>query len=276
MNEIELLFTDILNCKRHDLYLNKYISLDKEKRRFLNQALMRRFNGEPIQYILGKAEFMGLEFKVNKDVFIPRPETEILVEAVINCVSPLARSCLPAGRCPVCPLKILEIGTGSGCIAISLAKFLQVNVIATDISNLALEVAKQNALLHNVDNKIKFIQGDLFTIYDLRITNYDTIVSNPPYIPSIDMKDLPLEVRNEPVLALDGGKDGIDIYRRIIKECPRYLKDNGYLIMEIGFGQCQTLKNIFKNSGKLEIIDIVRDYNNIERVIVAQKKKWIN
>ena len=274
MNEIELLFTDILNCKRHDLYLNKYISLDKQKRRFLNRALMRRFNGEPIQYILGKAEFMGLEFKVNKDVFIPRPETEILVEAVINCVSPLARSCLPAGRCPVCPLKILEIGTGSGCIAISLAKFLRVNVTATDISNLALEVAKQNALLNNVE--INLLKSDLFMSCELGVGSSEIIVSNPPYIPSTDMKDLPLEVRNEPVFALDGGKDGIDIYRRIIKECPRYLKDYGYLIMEIGFGQCQTLKNIFKNSGKLEIIDIVRDYNNIERVIVAQKKKWIN
>lgn len=262
MNETELLFTDVLNCDRLSLYLNRDTVLDKNKSILLSSILKRRILGEPIQYILGKVEFMGLEFKVNKDVFIPRPETEILVEIAINIVKLL--SCQT--------VKLLDIGTGSGNIAVSLAKFLpRARIYATEISKQALEVAKDNAKSNNVE--INFIQSDLFNNYELRTNNYELIISNPPYIATSEIELLQPEIRYEPRIALDGDKDGLDFFRRIIKEAPKYLKENGFLIMEMGFNQAESVKNIFQNSPGFEIIEVVKDYNNIERVIVAQ---WIN
>ena len=261
MNEAELLFTDILNYDRHRLYTDKNILLDKGKRQLISQALRRRINGEPIQYIIGKAQFLGLEFKVKKDVLIPRPETEILVETVTKFVSSF--------RSKVLKVSILDIGTGSGCIAVSLAKLLtDVEITATDISNEALEVAKQNALLNNVE--VNFIQSDLFAYSALRTAHYDMIVSNPPYIPTGAIDKLQPEVRYEPRIALDGGEDGLDFYRRLIPESPRYLKPAGFLIMEIGDKQKEVIEKIFQKYDNFEIIDIVRDYNNIDRVIVAR------
>lgn len=260
MNESELIFTEILNCDRLSLYLNKDTLLDKNKSSLLSSILKRRILSEPIQYILGKLEFMGLEFKVNKDVFIPRPETEMLVETAINIVKLL--------NCQT--VKIWDIGTGSGNIAISLAKFLpQAEIFATDISREALEVAKENAKLNNA--KINCTQSNLFNNYHLRPISYDLIISNPPYIPTPMIELLQPEIRYEPVIALDGGKDGLDFYRKIIQRAPLYLKENGFLIMEMGFNQGESVKNIFQNSPNFEIIEKVLDYQNIERVIVAQK-----
>jgi release factor glutamine methyltransferase len=277
--EGEWLLSSILGCNRIDLYIgNKNVS--KEEIGRFNQMFEDILNGRPIQYILGKTEFMGLEFIVNPDVFIPRPETEILVEKVIEIVQSLkfkVRS-------------ILDIGTGSGCIAISLAKFLKnVEVTATDISNKALEIAKQNALLNNVE--INFLQSNLFTNYKLRTTNYELIVSNPPYIPTGELKDLPKEVKFEPTVALDGGRDGLDFYRYIINEARYYLKYKGYLIMEVEQGQVPEIQKIFKNSNPVrntkfnkrnkisnranqsKLLEAIKDYRGIERVIVAQ---WIS
>ena len=266
MNETELLFTEILNYNQLDLYLNKDISLDKAQASLISEVLKRRIQGQPLQYILGKTEFMGLEFKVTPDVFIPRPETEILVETVIKQSSIIHH--------PSSVPNILDIGTGSGCIAISLAKLLSnVKIIATDISSSALKIAQRNALLNNLDDKIKFINSDLFTSYELRFTNYDIIVSNPPYIPASEIEVLQAEIKYEPRIALDGGKNGLDFYRRIIKETPSYLKKGGFLIMEMGFNQREAIKNIFQKSRVFQIIEFVKDYNNIDRVVVAQKKK---
>jgi len=159
MNETELLFTEVLNCDRLFLYQHRSSCVDKAKSFLIASVLKRRIKGEPIQYILGKTEFMGLEFKVNRNVFIPRPETEILVEAALRIVS-----CV---MCHVSCVNILDLGTGSGCIAVSLAKFLpQAHITAIDISENALEIAKQNALLNNV--KINFLHSNLFTSYELR------------------------------------------------------------------------------------------------------------
>lgn len=266
MTEAELLFTDILNCDRLSLYLNKEIPLDKEKATFISSALERRIKGEPIQYILGKTEFMGLEFKVNRDVFIPRPETEILVETVIRYSSCVMRhaSCI----------NVLDIGTGSGCIAISLTKFLSnVRITATDISQEALKVAKDNAQVHNVINKILFIKSNLFSTYNLTPNTYDLIVNNPPYIPSAEIDNLQPEIKYESRIALDGGVDGLDFYRRIIRDSTRYLKKGGFLAVEMGFGQRYAIENIFQSVGNFEIIEVVKDYNNIERVIIAQNAK---
>jgi release factor glutamine methyltransferase len=213
----------------------------------ISSVLKRRITGEPIQYILGRTEFMGLEFKVNHDVFIPRPETEVLVETVMRFsrVSPTETS-------------ILDLGTGSGCIAVSLAKFLpNAKIDAVDISKEALKIAKENAGLNEV--KINFSHSDLFTGLESQKKTYDIIVSNPPYIRTSDIASLQPEVRCEPRLALDGGEDGLDFYRRIIDDALYYLRKGAFLIMELGLGQSKTVKNIFQKQNNFEIMDIVKD-----------------
>ncbi len=280
MNEAELLFTQILNCNLRDLYLDRNRLLDKQNSEFISTVLKRRVAGEPIQYILGKTEFMGLEFKVIPGVFIPRPETEILVETVIKVTR--SQSSAKIWRIPpkfgeISPvklagtkIKILDIGTGSGCIAISLAKLLpNAEVTATDVSSLALEVAKENAKLNNV--KINFIKSSLFAALQLQAVAYDLILSNPPYISTSEIKLLQREVRYEPRVALDGGRNGLNFYRRIIKNAPENLAENGYLILEMGFTQRQCIEKIAHTSKGLSVVEIVRDYNNIERVVVLKK-----
>jgi len=264
MNESELLFTQILDCNRADLYLNRDLPLAKDKAALVSSVLRKRCCGEPLQYILGKTEFMGWEFMVAPGVLIPRPETEILVEAAVK-IAP-RRPGAPASQ-----LKVLDLGTGSGCIAISLAKFIKnINVTASDISGEALEIAKQNASLNNVE--IRFLQGDLFSNYDLRPMTYDLIISNPPYVPTAEIDTLQPEVRQEPAIALDGGRDGLDFYRRIIAEAPAYLRGEGFLIMEMGFNQCSAIKEIFNSCGKFRIVEVIKDYTHIDRVIVAKMK----
>jgi len=262
MNESELLFSQVLGCDRVSLYLDKDRRLKKDESKVIAAALKRRILGEPIQYILGKADFMGLSFKVTPSVLIPRPETEVLVEKAIEVVT---RHMTHDTR-----LGILDLGTGSGCIAVSLAKFLpNAKIDALDISEDALEIARTNAKLNNV--KINFKRGDLFSPCSLEPRAYNLIVSNPPYIVSSEINKLQPEVRYEPSLALNGGRDGLDFYRRIIKNAPKFLKKHGLLIMEMGFSQAEDLKNIFQNSHKFEIIEVIKDYNNIERVVVARK-----
>lgn len=283
MNEAELLFTQILNCSRQDLYLQRDRPLDKKNCELISRAFRRRLTGEPIQYILGNTEFIGLEFKVTPDVFIPRPETEILVETAIKTIKSQRYANIPpylmggyAARCGKSPshqvtkLKILDIGTGSGCIAISLAKSLpDTEVTATDISSLALRVARENAKLNNV--KVNFLKSNLFDLYDLRPMVFDLIVSNPPYIPTSEIQGLAPEVRYQPRMAFYGGSDGLNFYRRIIREAPANLRENGHLILEIGFNQRKAIEEITRVSGELSIVEISRDYNNIERVIVFKK-----
>lgn len=270
MNETELLLTDILNCSRLSLYLNQDIFLNKAESSLVSSVLKRRIKAEPIQYILGKTEFFGLEFKVTADVFIPRPETEILVETVLEIASSFK---LHAPR-----LNILDIGTGSGNISISLAKLLKdCRIIAVDISKQAIVVAKNNAILNGVETKVSFIKQDFFDLQpaacSLQPKSFDFVVSNPPYIPTQEIETLQPEVRYEPHIALDGGNDGLDFYRRIIEETPHYLRKDGFLIMEMGFNQKEAVKNIFQKSGYFEIIEFVKDYNNMDRVIIAKKRE---
>jgi len=249
-----------------DLYLNKDIVLDKNARFFIASALKRRIKGEPIQYILGKADFMGLEFKVTPDVLIPRQETEILVETAVKQVT-------KSQGHKVTSVRILDVGTGSGCIAVSLAKLLRdVEITATDISSKAIEIAEYNAGINNVSEKIKFINIDLSSSLGVYgCARYDIIVSNPPYIPFGEINTLQAEIQYEPRIALDGGSDGLDFYRRIIiGAAAGLLKKSGSLIMEMGFGQKEEIENIFRESGKYEIIEITKDYSGIDRVIAAQ------
>ena len=254
MIESELLFTHVLDCDRVSLYLNKDTHLTSKQANFISSSLKRRMRGEPLQYILGKTEFMGLDFKVNKNVLIPRPETEILVEAALKYVK---------GK------KILDLGTGSGCIAVSIAKKLPAGEItAVDISKDALELAKENAKLNGV--KIRFLRANFFKGLSAK---YDLIISNPPYVPCGQIRSLQPELQYEPLVALDGGSDGLASYRKIIKEAPDYLKDSGILIMEMGFNQRKYIEDIFKETEYFDIIEIIKDYNNIDRIIVAKKGK---
>jgi len=256
MTERELIFTSVLNLDRTQLYLGDYRINNRHAGR-LADIFLQRARGRPLQYILGKADFFGLEFEVNGSVFIPRFETEILVETAIE----LARQ--------NSLFKILDVGTGSGCIAISIAKNIQQAVIdALDISLSALTVARKNASNHNVDGRVRFLNGDLFPPGG----SYGLIVSNPPYIRRGDLCSLPQKVKQEPLIALDGGDDGLDFYRRIAKGVNFHLEEGGFLLMEMGCGQAEEVRDILKELRLFDRIELIKDYSNIERVIVARKK----
>lgn len=265
MNEAELLFTHILDCSRVSLYQNKDKILDRDKLELIASVLKRRLNAEPLQYILGKTEFMGLDFIVNPSVLIPRPETEILVETALKYLLISKDDGSVAGS-----HRILDLCTGSGCIAVALAKNLaSASVDASDISYEALEVARENAALNNV--AVNFIQSDLFKSKLILTGSYDMIISNPPYIVADEIKGLEPEVQREPRLALDAGSDGLDFYRRIIMDAHSFLKVNGLLLFEMGFNQRPALEELFVNSKLFQIIRVIKDYNNIDRVIVGRK-----
>jgi len=226
------------------------------------QALRRRVRGEPLAYILGKTEFMGLEFYVSPEVLVPRQDTEVLVEAAIGWVNKL--TCQQANK-----LKILEIGTGSGCIAVSLARALSgCRITATDISAPALEVAAENARKNKVSGQIDFIQNDLFPPAGAVKEKFDLIVSNPPYVRSADIAALEPEVRAEPRLALDGGKDGLDFFRRILRDGEDWLRPGGAVMAEMGYDQKEAVSALCSRSEKFTIQDIIKDYNGIDRVVV--------
>ena len=259
MNEAELVLTHVLNCDRLSLYLNKDVALGKDKSTAVLGILKRRISGEPLQYILGKCEFMGIEFKVDKRVLIPRPETEILVESIIeelnlNKISP----------------KILDLGTGSGCIAVSLAKLIPKAIIwASDISGEVLKLASENSVLNKV--KVKFLQADLFSSPELNGEKFDLIVSNPPYIQVSQLDCLAKEISFEPILALRAGIDGLDFYRKIISQAEVYLNNDGILAFEVGFDQAEDVYVMFLKE-KFRDLKIINDYNNIKRVVLAKKR----
>ncbi len=258
MNEAEVLFSHLLGCGRTQLYLNAKTCPGRAALRSASRVLKARIAGEPLQYILGVSEFMGLQFSVGRDVLIPRPETEILVE---HCIGLLKES--PEAR-------VLEIGTGSGCIAVSLAKFCPRAIVeACDISAKALKTARKNAAANAV--KVKFYASDLFSSVPPG-ARYDLIVSNPPYIASGDIPGLSPEVTCQPRISLDGGRDGLDFYRRIIPGSLDFLSPQGYMALEIGYGQDEKVKNILINARFFAIIDIVEDYNGIQRVVIAKKR----
>ena len=261
MNEAELVLTHVLNCDRLSLYLNKDASLDTHKSAQVLQILKRRITGEPLQYILGTTEFMGYEFKVDPRVLIPRPETEILVSCAQDKLKSTGKA---AGS------KILDLGTGSGCIAICLAKlFPQAEIWATDLSESALQLAQENARLHQV--KIKFLAGDIFNALNNNSEKFDLIISNPPYICQVELSGLAKEISFEPVLALAGGLDGLDFYRRIISQAAGYLNIDGLLAMEVGANQAASVRQIC-GEHNFNVLAVIKDYNHIQRVVIAQQR----
>ena len=262
--ECEMLMSHILKCERHQLYIMGNEPLELSLQLAYQSMLEKRLNGEPIQYILGNKEFMGLSLNVDRRVLIPRFDTEVLVESVLDAVASK-----PA------PIRILDLGTGSGAIAISLAVHLPKSVItAVDIKEDALCVAQHNAELNMVSDKIDFYCGDLF--YALDNDRYqgffDVIVSNPPYIPSSDIDSLMTEVKDfEPRSALDGGRDGLDFYRRIADTAYKFLRLDGLVAVEIGYGQGSAVRSIFQEVGKYCEMITIKDLAGIDRVAAFNK-----
>jgi release factor glutamine methyltransferase len=218
----------------------------------------RRLFGEPMQYIVGEAEFYGLSFHVNRDVLIPRPETEHLVEKAIALASEFARP------------RIVDVGAGSGAIAVALTHALPfAHVTATDISAAALAVAKSNAARNGVADRVRFLEGDL--LEPVAGEQFDIVVSNPPYVPKSDRNTLHEEVRNyEPALALFAGKDGLEIYSRLIPAAFGALVSGGYVLLEIGYGQQEATQALLKKEG-FAGIEFISDLRGIPRVAVARR-----
>ena len=251
-----------------DLRTNESLQVEGEGLRRALDLLQRRANREPLQYLLGTQEFCGVEFEVEPSVLIPRPETELLVDAAVR----YAGMQSAAGRRPV----IVDMGTGSGCIAVSLARRMPLAVLyATDRSAEALRVARRNAERHGVAGQVTFLEGDL--LQQLRACGVsgrvDLVISNPPYIAEREWEALQPEVRLfEPRIALAGGEDGLAIYRRLVQEAAELLHTAGWLIMEVGQGQAESVRALIEATGRYGTMDVRPDQAGIDRVLCAQLK----
>ncbi len=223
--------------------------------------VLRRAANEPIQYIIGEQEFYGLALRVTPAVLIPRPETEQLVEAVLGQVK---RAGLNS------TMRILDVGTGSGAIAIALAYHLpSAQIAAVDLSSAALEVAAANAARHGLAERIRFLESDLLDALSDGETSWDVIVSNPPYVPTADRESLHPQVRDhEPAAALFAGADGLDIYRRLIPQARAALRPNGLLALEIGHGQKASIASLLSDWKELRFLD---DLQQIPRIALARR-----
>ncbi len=261
--EAEALLAGALKLCREEIYRRPERVLTESEKTILYNFVGRRILREPVAYIIERKEFWSLDFKITPDVLIPRPETETLVETLL----------LISRKNPdKLPLRLLEIGTGSGAIAVVAAQEIpDCQVTATDNFLEALAVAKLNAENHRVQDKINFIKSDMFS--GLPIVLYDYIVSNPPYIQTSRLNDLMTDVIEfEPRSALDGGSDGLSFYKRIIPEALSYLKKGGAVILEIGETQAKAVTSLFYQEGQYEEIKVIRDYSGYDRVVSARKK----
>lgn len=279
--EAEMLLEYLFNCTKLDLYIRNFV-VDETIEELYDSLISRRLNKEPVQYITGCAEFMELDFIVTRDVLIPRPETEILVNEIINsfrfgCFQQLHSNTIKyssseATKLPSREVKILDLCTGSGNIAISLAKLIpQVEIVTTDISENALKIAEKNAIRNQASDRIKFYKGNLFNaLVFAKNPKFDIIVCNPPYIKEADFPFLQKEVREEPKMALNGGKDGLDFYRIIAEDSHRFLKKDGKILLEIGFGQREAVEDIFLSHNIFGMHRIIKDFSGTERAV------WIN
>ena len=256
--EIEIFLCHLLSCSKFELYNSAEKSISLTKVNLLNEWLERRAKREPIQYIINNAWFYGREFYVNEDVFIPRPESERLIEVAINHLRDFDSP------------KILEIGTGSGCLSISLAIELpNSNVRSIDISEKAINVAKVNSEKFHINNisfkKLDFLKSEMKTF-----RNFDLLISNPPYIPKKDMESLMPEVRNfEPYNSLTDNNDGLEFYRKFSSDLPYILNSNGIGIFEVGLSpHPKDAKRIFNKIGRS--IKLLKDYNGDDRLLIVK------
>src|SRR4030095_2908704 len=259
----ELLLAHTLNTERIKLYLDFEKPVTDEELAEFKDKVKRRLNHEPVQYIVGEAHFFGRKFKVNKSVLIPRPETELIVEKTLETC---AKNSLESP-------KILEIGTGSGCISISIAGAMECFIDAIELSAEAIEIAKENAEVNNTDKKINFKKNDIIN-QDIKLDDYDIVISNPPYISKNDFSDLAPEIKNhEPVSALTDGEDGLRFYRRIF-ELYNLAEKKPYVLLEIGDGKKDIVENLLKDSG-IGNYFFHKDLLNINRVLEFFPKGWI-
>ena len=250
------LLSYVLKKDKSYLTINMDLSLTDEEYTKFTQYINQIINGKPLQYITQKQEFMKIDFFVNENVLIPQPDTEVLVETVLEICKKYDKQ----------NLKILDLCTGSGAIAISLSKILDIKIFASDISQKALEIAKKNNIANNT--KVKFIESDLFK--QINEEKFDIIVSNPPYIKNKDIKTLSKQVQNEPYIALAGGEDGIDFYRKIIGDSYKYIKKNGFLCLEIGYDQKEDLIKLIKQNENYKYENCIKDLSNNDRCIVVR------
>ena len=260
--QIELLLAHVLQTPRMKLYLNFERGLTNAELETLRALVKRRAEREPLQHLVGSVSFCGLEIAVNRDALIPRPETELLAER--------ARAFL-ASREPQ-PSTALDFGTGSGCLAVFLAaNSPSTTVHASDISESALNLARRNADRHEVNGRIQFHAGDGFGALPAA-TRFDLIVSNPPYVPSGEIATLHAEVRDhDPRLALDGGTDGLDFYRRLASEAAPWLNPQGRLMVELGDGQSAEAGQLLAGAGwNIEAVE--KDDNARERILIARRE----
>ncbi len=245
--EAEWIMSITLGVKRDELQSDKLVSPEKIEK--INALADERITGRPLWYCVGDTEFFGYTIKVDERVLIPRPETELLVENALKYIDK--------------DKKVLDLCTGSGAIAITVKKKTDASVTASDVSDKALQLAKENAI--NNKTEIEFVESDLFSA--LKGRKFDVIISNPPYIKSEDINNLQREIKDyEPIIALDGGKDGLDFYRAISKNIKDYLNSDGVVLLECGIGQAEKVKNMFSGFSNVEII---KDYENIDRIVKA-------
>lgn len=259
----KILLSNLLDKHKEYLITHDEEEISEKTSNLYMQKIEELNNHEPIQYIIKRQEFMGLDFYVDRNVLIPQPDTENLVEEVLSIIN------FSQEEFKNKKTYILDLCTGSGAIAISLFKILnsdKIIIYGTDISEKALKIAKENAMANNA--KVVFFKSDIFN----EINNnykFDIIVSNPPYIETRTIERLSEEVKREPIIALDGGKDGLNFYRQIIKNAKNYLKPNGYLALEIGYNQKEEVEKLL-NENRFKNIYSKKDLSGNDRVVVAQ------
>ncbi|MDR1801227.1 MAG: peptide chain release factor N(5)-glutamine methyltransferase [Lachnospiraceae bacterium] len=273
-NDAFLLLSFVTKVTRSRFYAHPELTVSKDEERLYLRLISKRKDRIPLQHLTGECDFMGYTFYVNENVLIPRQDTEILAETALSFLR-------GSGS-----FRILDIGTGSGCILLSIIKFaeqydLSVSGVAADISAGALDVAKKNAERLGISkDRVSFIESDLFSSINSSIDNkrpkaadeekFDLIISNPPYIPTSDIDELQDEVRfYDPAIALDGGEDGLDFYRKIAAEAPDYLRESGELLLEIGFNQAKDVSAILKSDGFTDIV-VKKDLAGLDRVVIAR------
>lgn len=258
--QVKRLLAYVLGMDTKDFIKEETKIVMPKQEQIFKKYIQEIVKGKPIQYITHIQEFMKLSFYVNEHVLIPQPDTECLVEEVIK----IGEKCEKP--------KILDMCTGSGCIGISLATYLPDSSIwMSDISKKALEIARKNIKNNQLEGQVTCIQSDMFKQIPQE-KMWDILVSNPPYISKEELKELPLSVKQEPAIALDGGNDGLDFYRIILKEAPKYVKKEGYVCLEIGYEQKIAVEKIVKEEGFYQEVTCIQDLAKRDRVIIAKLK----
>ena len=252
--DAEVLLCGVLKIKRNRLATLRQETISQKQHKQYQDYLNKRITGEPVDYILGNSEFMGLTFKVNPNVLIPRPETELIVEQATKFIKENNFK------------QVLDLCTGSGAIAVSVAKYNDnISVTASDISTKALQVAKENAVANNVSNRVKFLESNMFdNIIDKK---FDIIISNPPYVTEKEYKGLERELFFEPKNAFVAGEDGLDFYRIIAENSARYLNPKGILLLELNANISLQIADLFND---FLFVKILKDYSGLDRILTAQ------